>query len=148
MASNYSKYFRHRSYSFSDIYSHLMEIKNQYADVSIKIKRGRYELLIKLQPTDGSPVYKVKVVAREWKSSVDIFVVEPNLAEMAGEHKIPHIYKNGSLCLFYPKNKEWSFDDNWGKTLIPWTCLWLYYFEIWYETGEWMGGGIHPGIAA
>jgi len=30
------------------------------------------------------------------------------------------------------------------ETIVPWACLWLYYYEVWHTTGEWLGGGLHP----
>ena len=57
--------------------------------------------------------------------------------------KVPHLYSNGSLCLYYPEYQEWNYRDSWAETLIPWTSLWLFYYEIWKETGNWLGGGIH-----
>lgn len=59
--------------------------------------------------------------------------------------KIPHLYPNGSLCLYYPDYNEWHANDSWADSIIPWTSLWLYFFELWIATGEWLGGGIHPG---
>ena len=29
-------------------------------------------------------------------------------------------------------------------TIVPWSILWLFYFEDWLETDEWKGGGMHP----
>jgi hypothetical protein len=29
-------------------------------------------------------------------------------------------------------------------TILPWTSLWLYFYELWLVTGQWMGGGKHP----
>ncbi len=31
------------------------------------------------------------------------------------------------------------------QTIVPWTALWLFYFEEWLESNEWKGGGEHPG---
>ena len=31
-----------------------------------------------------------------------------------------------------------------ANTIIPWTVEWLYYYELWQATGEWLGGGEHP----
>lgn len=31
-----------------------------------------------------------------------------------------------------------------ANTILPWTSLWLYYYEIWLGTGKWEGGGDHP----
>jgi hypothetical protein len=30
------------------------------------------------------------------------------------------------------------------QTFVPWTALWLFYFEDWLTTNEWRGGGEHP----
>lgn len=32
-----------------------------------------------------------------------------------------------------------------SDTYIAWTAEWLGYFEDWLATGEWAGGGRHPG---
>lgn len=29
-------------------------------------------------------------------------------------------------------------------TVVPWTLLWLFYFEEWLESNDWKGGGVHP----
>jgi hypothetical protein len=29
-----------------------------------------------------------------------------------------------------------------ADTTVPWTALWLYHYEVWHATGEWLGGGI------
>ena len=30
------------------------------------------------------------------------------------------------------------------QTIVPWTILWLFYFEEWLDSNEWKGGGVHP----
>ena len=30
------------------------------------------------------------------------------------------------------------------QTVVPWTSLWLFYFEDWLASNEWKGGGEHP----
>lgn len=30
------------------------------------------------------------------------------------------------------------------QTIVPWTMLWLFYFEEWLASGDWKGGGMHP----
>jgi len=30
-----------------------------------------------------------------------------------------------------------------GRTILPWTSLWLHFYEIWLVTGVWHGGGEH-----
>lgn len=31
-----------------------------------------------------------------------------------------------------------------SETIVPWASEWLFYFELWLVTKEWMGGGEHP----
>ena len=68
------------------------------------------------------------------------------------DEKIPHTYERNyidknkqivRLCLYYPKYGEWKNYMYIADTIIPWTIEWLYYYEMWRITGEWLGGGIH-----
>ena len=33
-----------------------------------------------------------------------------------------------------------------ATSIVSWLVLWLYYYEIWRVTGEWLGGGIPHGM--
>jgi hypothetical protein len=57
----------------------------------------------------------------------------------------PHRYKEGDLCLYLPWGNEWSSHMMLVHTIIPWANEWLMHYELWLITGEWYGGGIHPG---
>jgi len=52
---------------------------------------------------------------------------------------IPHLHKDKSLCLYKPANWQWKNSMSFGAELFPTACLWLYYLELWLETGEWYG---------
>ena len=69
-------------------------------------------------------------------------MVSPQLEPRDGE-SIPHVFGDGTLCLFRFKYHEWNATMSIAETMIPWTALWLYYYEIWHATGEWLGGGEH-----
>lgn len=62
----------------------------------------------------------------------------------------PHIYPNFArpefprLCLFDPATDEWDGDKLIAETILPWAAEWLFFFEGWMATGEWLGGGRHP----
>jgi len=30
-----------------------------------------------------------------------------------------------------------------ATTILPWTALWLYYYELWLDTGKWLGPSSH-----
>lgn len=95
-------------------------------------------------------VYKIngsrkRLGAQKTNSAPKIYVLNPKLALAKGKTKLPHCYdqKKQHLCLYYPDGKEWNKSMLLTSTIIPWAFEWLYHYEIWLGTGEWMGGGIH-----
>ena len=83
-----------------------------------------------------------------------VTVVDPLLRHRVSEpaEPIPHHYPNRSfpekpiLCLYDPAEDEWGFSDAIADTTVPWAVDWLACYEGWLATGEWTGGGRHPGI--
>jgi hypothetical protein len=92
-----------------------------------------YDCLLKIKPDAQDP---------------EITVIAPDLKELAGGRKIPHIYPSDglgtNLCLWWPKGRDWRPTMRLTDTFIPWTAEWLHYFELWLLTDEWLGGGEHP----
>jgi hypothetical protein len=90
-----------------------------------------------LQPRESSPAYRVLVrykvgdVPRVW-------VTWPKLAPGA-----PHLYPGGRLCLYWPREWVWRSDELIADTILPWTALWLYFYELWLDCGEWLGPSSH-----
>ncbi len=80
-----------------------------------------------------------------------LLVLEPNLSQLAGGKKLPHIYPHSGrgteLCLWFPKSRDWTPQMKFAETHIPWAAEWLYYFEVWLATGVWEGGGVHPDMS-
>jgi hypothetical protein len=70
-------------------------------------------------------------------------IINPKLTKNFKNEEIPHIYPDNSLCLYRPKYGEFTGADFLSETIIPWASLWLYYYEVWHITGEWLGGGEH-----
>lgn len=96
-----------------------------------------------LQPTPLSKNYTVRIVYSLGMDGPEVTVLSPKLVNR-NEESIPHVYPGNKLCLFRPKKKEWTKEKLISKTIIPWTSLWLHYYELWHATGEWLGGGEHP----
>jgi len=101
----------------------------------------RYET----QPTPISRNYKIRV-EYQLNKPPSIFIDTPNLRELVGVNKIPHLYsqERQKLCLYKPGKGEWSSEMLLALTVLPWAELWLFYFEEWLLSGEWKGGGEHP----
>lgn len=122
-----------------------------YFPESEVIRRGEKEILWihNLQPTPLSNTYTVGLHYIRGKN-IKVYVLKPNPLPLAkGATQLPHVYSTPKqqLCLYYPKDKEWTPNKLYVKTIIPWASEWLLHYEIWAGTGEWQGGGIeHPEI--
>jgi hypothetical protein len=92
-----------------------------------------------IQPTPLSATYRICITSSDF-AFPRVFVVDPPLRDL-GHKPIPHRYSDGSLCLNLPT--DCAVDSSIAEMVVPWTSLWLYYYEMWRATGEWLGGGIH-----
>lgn len=96
----------------------------------------------RLQPSILSRAYEIRMDYRI-NERPDVRIVAPVL-QKHNQLSIPHLFSDGTLCLF--RYKYYEFDGSLiiADTIIPWTSLWLYYYEIWLFSGEWLGLGEHP----
>jgi hypothetical protein len=51
----------------------------------------------------------------------------------------PHVYKGGALCLYWPPDALWLPDKFLATSIFPLIWSWLGYYELWLETGQWLG---------
>jgi hypothetical protein len=74
--------------------------------------------------------YRLGDVPRVWVREV-----------MLARHKRrpPHLYLDESLCLFWPRERPWRATDLIAHTILPWTSIWLGYYELWVDTDRWWG---------
>ena len=98
----------------------------------------------KERPTPLSREYTVRIEYQRGDMP-KVFVADPDIAALAGGREIPHVYKNPLRpCLCLPRSGEWTGTMRIDKTFVPWTLVWLYYFEEWLASNDWKGGGIDP----
>ncbi len=90
-----------------------------------------------------SQEYQVKI-HYELGAPPKVWVLSPPLERRPDGEPIPHVYEGPRPCLYLPGSGEWRPDRYIADTIVPWTSLWLYYYEVWHATGEWLGGGVHP----
>jgi len=91
-----------------------------------------------LQPNLSSSFYRIKVIYGK-TGPPRVFVLDPPLPK-----KPPHVWpEDGSLCLYWGEEWWWKDTESIAGTIMIWTALWLEYFEIWQETGEWLGPSSH-----
>jgi hypothetical protein len=68
-----------------------------------------------------------------------VYVLDPDLGALANGRKPPHVYRQSppQLCLYLPSTGEWSPSKRFSATIVPWTFLWLWYFEEWLASSVW-----------
>jgi hypothetical protein len=78
--------------------------------------------------------YEVRIIYSHPKHP-EVFVINPKI-----EYKAKlHMYKNGSLCLYYPKDNSYTSKSMLYDTIIPWTSEWLIFYELYKRNGKWLG---------
>lgn len=117
-------------------------LDQSFRQASCRISRGELRWRGTLQPTPLSQRYVVDVTYK-LGSAPRVFVIHPSLQQRDGA-VAPHLYRDGSLCLFLPNAGEWTESMALAETTIPWASEWLLHYEVWLGTGEWTGGGAHP----
>lgn len=120
-----------------DLGVQILHVQRRFPTFSCHRKNGRRIWSGPLQPRLTSPSYQVEIEYRHHKPP-RVKVLSPRL--VAGT---PHLYKDGSLCLYWPKEWHWQDDELLAETIIPWAALWLYYYELWLDTGQWLGPSSH-----
>jgi hypothetical protein len=123
------------------IVEQMSAIKRKYPSFTVAIDKISLKAKGVVQPTARSLFYTIEVKYR-YQTPPQISILKPALIKNHKGDEIPHIYPGKKLCLFFPKYKEFTFADYISDTIIPWTSLWLYYYEDWHITGEWHGEGI------
>lgn len=104
---------------------------------------GNMKVVGALRPTSRSNSYNF-VLKYNLIDNPKTKIISPVLKKNSNDEDIPHLYPGENLCLYQPQYCEFRRTDLLCDTIIPWTSLWLYYYEIWHLTGEWLGGGEHP----
>ena len=94
-----------------------------------------------LQPSPLSENYLIRLRFRTgWNPETR--VVSPELKVREGFKDLPHINPDGSLCLHVMG--DWQPWMHVADYIVPWVSTWLCFYEVWYATGNWFGGGTHP----
>ena len=124
------------------LFNQMKSIKTNFPQFEVKIKKDKLNVSGEIQPSPLHSNYEFTLVY-QYGRAPKIHIVSPKLKERANGEKIPHVYSENRPCLYYPKSNEFFHDMMLSETIIPWLALWLYFYEIWLITGEWLGEGIH-----
>lgn len=94
-----------------------------------------------LQPSVISDTYTVEL-EYEVPNRPKVQILKPQLTLAPGRARLPHVFDGNELCLHL--TGEWRPDRLISDYVIPWISFWLYFYEVWRTTGEWLGGGHEP----
>lgn len=109
------------------------------------VRAKKLTWLMAVQPTALARTYRACITYLPGETP-SVQIVEPSLELLANGRALPHVYRSPlRLCLYLPGAGEWKATKRLDQTIVPWTYLWLYYFEDWLGTDDWKGGGRHPG---
>ena len=96
-----------------------------------------------LTPSPLSTTYTVQI-SYEVPTRPEITILSPALTPRPDFKKIPHVFAGNKPCVH--QAHEWSGDSILAHTIVPWLSAWLYFYEVWYFTGLWLGEGTHPDL--
>lgn len=121
-----------KSTSYSTAMNQKREIEKKFTFIKCRIEndilicRGKFKTLEK--------EYDVRI---EYKSGnfPQVYILNPSIKV----NDEIHVYKEGSLCLFYPGDLRWKDNTSIAEYTIPWIFEWLFYYEIYQLTGVWEG---------
>lgn len=123
----------------------LINLRSRYPGGQGEVRSGALTWLDWLRPSPLGRDYLARVHYAPDKPPSS-YILNPSLTELAAGKNLPHVYSQaeGKLCLYLPGCGQWHTGMFIGATTIPWTIMWLYFFEEWLFSGEWKGGGEHP----
>jgi hypothetical protein len=108
------------------------------------LRAGAFVWKFDASPSPLSKIYRLRIEMTQ-EGAPRTFVETPDLALLAHGRDLPHVYRNPThLCLYLPGTSEWQPWMRIDQTIVPWSVLWLWYFEDWLASDEWKGGGAHP----
>jgi len=124
----------------------------KYCDTVSVLARGRCVLKWRgrVSPASYCEIYTIDLEYRTdtpLKPRPRVTLVQP-LLQLRDGTGCPHRHGPQEPCLYYHHANEWHTRMLLAHTIVPWTSRWLYFYEIWLATGEWMGGGIYVPCAA
>jgi len=121
----------------------IVNMHANFPDFTCNRFRNKASWIGVLRPTPMSKAYEVEI--RYHIGEIPrVFVISPELKKPNTAKSIPHTYSNNEICVYFPNSGEWSADKFIVDTVIPWTILWFFFYEVWLATGTWFGSGIHP----
>lgn len=111
----------------------ILAMKNKYPQFKSKIEDDSIFFIGELQVKPEFPKYTVSIQYRNSSQPI-VKILNPPLVSNP-----PHVYTEKKLCLYHPENFKWKKEKLIANEIIEWTSAWIYFYEVWLETGNWYG---------
>jgi len=124
-------------------------LAKNYPDTVCYIRHGVLTWKGSICPTALSRTYQVTVTYKIGFRPQVIVTADylPGLDRPDFPHKFTIDQENNSVKICLHLRHEFDSTELISDCIIPWAAEWLYFYEIWLATGEWCGGGKHPGCS-
>ena len=119
-------------------------LRRVFPEAVISLKPTKLVWTGLLAPTPLSREYTVRISYLAGRFPRVVVVDPPLVPDEDG--RLPHLYREGSLCLH--EVHEWNGSMLIVDSIIPWTSEWLAHYELWKASGEWHGDGERAESAA
>ncbi len=131
------------------IHTQLRKLAEDYPQSKGNLVNGKVQWYFTVKPTPKSQEYKLRITFSHGACPF-IEVVKPNnLVRKMEDADFNHIYRDSKhgkqmLCLY--AEGEWTPQKFISKTIVPWAAEWCYFYEVWLDTGKWLGSSYHKGV--
>lgn len=125
-----AKYFKTQQ---PNILTQIGAMKSKYPQFHSTVKGVCVTFTGELMVKPELPIYTVSVEYRGDQKPL-VHIISPSLVENA-----KHTYSDKSLCLYHPDNFNWHSSRLVAKEIMQWTIAWIYFYEYWLQSGEWIG---------
>jgi len=109
-------------------------IDKNYDCFKTALINGKLVCNAQIQPTPECEKYKVRIEFFPGQQP-HVYIKSPKLPDT---NEI-HLYHEGFLCLFDPRETKWKDNLKISEYTIPWTIEWILYYELWKIIGKWEG---------
>jgi hypothetical protein len=99
-----------------------LALKQRYPDASIRLSARALFWRGLLKPSVNARGYDVVLIAQSGDLVPHVYVSHPAL-EPDDEGNVPHVYRDGSLCL--SRGKDLGRSALYADTVVPWSSEWL-----------------------
>lgn len=112
------------------LYEQLQDIVRKFPFLKCRLKKNRLCCVGTFKSSLSGSEYEVKII-KQGNNPPRVKIIKPSIRKK-------HVYPDGSLCFYHYKNFKWDNNYLISDYHIPWTSAWIYFYEVWLITDEWV----------